>query len=87
MHLLEQYMIEERSLIMKQNMVVRVIGRREGISEGALREIDKTIELTRNNTGTCLCLAVNYRGAAPNSSMRYVPSLVKSNGANAMNQT
>lgn len=62
MHLLEQYMIEERALIMKQNMTVRVIGRREGISEGALREIDKTIELTRNNTGTCLCLAVNYGG-------------------------
>lgn len=62
MHLLEQYMIEERSLIMKQNMVVRIIGRREGISEGALREIDKTIELTKDNTGTCLCLAVNYGG-------------------------
>lgn len=62
MHLLEQYMIEERALIMKQNMVVRIIGRREGISDGALREIDKTIELTRNNSGTCLCLAVNYGG-------------------------
>lgn len=62
MHLLEQYMIEERKLIMEQNIVVRVIGRREGISSAALRAIDKTVEMTRDNTGTCLCLAVNYGG-------------------------
>ena len=31
MHLLEQYMIEERSTIMEQDITVRVIGRREGI--------------------------------------------------------
>jgi undecaprenyl diphosphate synthase len=62
MHLLEQYMIEERSLIMRQNIRVQLIGRREGIAQPAIREIDKTIELTRRNTGTCLCLAVNYGG-------------------------
>lgn len=62
MHLLEQYMIEERSLIMKQNIRVRVIGRREGISPAALQEIDKTVEMTRTNSGTCLCLAINYGG-------------------------
>ena len=64
MHLLEQYMIEERSLIMQQNIVVRIIGRRDGIAAPALREIDKTIELSRTNTGTCLCLAINYGGRA-----------------------
>src|SRR6187455_1605850 len=31
MHLLEQYMIEERTTIMQQEVTVRVIGRREGI--------------------------------------------------------
>ena len=62
MHLLEQYMIEERSLIMAQNIVVQVIGRRTGIAEATLKEIDKTIEMSRSNTGTCLCLAVNYGG-------------------------
>ncbi len=62
MHLLEQYMIEERSLIMKQNILVRVIGRREGISPAALGAINKTIDMTRSNTGTCLCLAINYGG-------------------------
>src|SRR5512134_3149281 len=39
MHLLEQYMIEERSLIMDQNIVVQVIGRRDGIPPNVLAEI------------------------------------------------
>lgn len=60
MHLLEQYMIEERSTIMRQNIQVCVIGRREGIADAALAEIDKTISLTSANTGTRLCLAINY---------------------------
>ncbi len=62
MHLLEQYMIEERSLIMKQNIRVRVIGRREGIAAAAMTEINKTVEMSRDNSGTCLCLAINYGG-------------------------
>ncbi len=62
MHLLEQYMIEERSTIMKQNIRVSIIGRRDGIPDGVLAEIDKTIDLSSQNTGTCLCLAINYGG-------------------------
>ena len=62
MHLLEQYMIEERALIMEQNMTVSVIGRRDGIPDRVLTEIDKTIELASSNTGTRLCLAINYGG-------------------------
>jgi undecaprenyl diphosphate synthase len=64
MHLLEQYMIEERSTIMQQNIQVRVIGRRDGIPDDTLRQIDTTIELSAGNTGTRLCLAVNYGGRA-----------------------
>ncbi|MCA9213668.1 MAG: di-trans,poly-cis-decaprenylcistransferase [Planctomycetales bacterium] len=62
MHLLEQYMIEERALIMEQNISVSVIGRRDGIPDNVLTEIDKTIELSSTNTGTRLCLAINYGG-------------------------
>ncbi len=62
MHLLEQYMIEERATIMEQNIVVRIIGRSEGIPEEVQREIDKTIHLSSSNTGTRLCLAINYGG-------------------------
>ena len=60
MHLLEQYMIEERTLIMDKNIRVSLIGRREGIAPAALHEIDKTIEMSAANTGMKLCLAINY---------------------------
>ncbi len=62
MHLLEQYMIEERATILDQNIRLSVIGRRDDIPAATLREIDKTIELSSANTGTNLCLAVNYGG-------------------------
>lgn len=62
MHLLEQYMIEERSTIMEQNIVVRIIGRRDGIPERVLQEMDKTIDMSETNSGTRLCLAINYGG-------------------------
>jgi undecaprenyl diphosphate synthase len=60
MHLLEQYMIEERTTIMKQNVRVSVIGRREGIPETTLEEMDKTVRMSATNSGTRLCLAINY---------------------------
>lgn len=60
MHLLEQYMIEERATIMRQNVTVRVIGRREGIPAATLAEMDKTVEMSAANSGTRLCLAINY---------------------------
>lgn len=60
MHLLEQYMIEERTTIMRQNIVVRVIGRRDGIPAATLAEMDKTVEMSAANSGTRLCLAINY---------------------------
>jgi len=64
MHLLEQYMIEERSTIMSNNIQVAVIGRRDGIPPGVQQEIDKTIDMSATNTGTRLCLAINYGGRA-----------------------
>jgi undecaprenyl diphosphate synthase len=60
MHLLEQYMIEERKTIMDQDISVSVIGRRDGIPTATLAEMGKTIEMTAANRGTRLCLAINY---------------------------
>ncbi len=62
MHLLEQYMIEERSTIMKQDIVVEIIGRRDGIPDQVLHEMDKTLAMSSENQGTRLCLAINYGG-------------------------
>src|SRR3990172_9777919 len=64
MHLLEQYMIEERSTIMDNNLRVRMLGRRDDIPDQVLRELDKTVEMSQGNTGTWLNLAINYGGRA-----------------------
>ncbi len=60
MHLLEQYVIEERSEIMRQNLRFTTIGRRNGLGTSVLREVDKTIDCSRDNKGMRLCLALNY---------------------------
>jgi undecaprenyl diphosphate synthase len=60
MCLLEKYMIEERDLIMRENIRVRMIGRREGLPAATLAELDRTVELSSGNTGMTLCLAINY---------------------------
>lgn len=60
MQLFEQYLIEERSEIVRQNLRFAVIGRREGLGDGVLREIERTCTISRDNTGMRLCLAVNY---------------------------
>ncbi|HEX4128998.1 MAG TPA: polyprenyl diphosphate synthase [Pirellulales bacterium] len=60
MHLLEQYMIEERKTLLDENIRLEVIGRREGIPDEVLRETDKTIAMTRDFTRMTLCLAINY---------------------------
>src|SRR4029079_10355317 len=64
MHLLEQYMIEERTTIMQNMVRVRMLGRREEIPEQVLRELDKTVELSGTNSGMWLNLAINYGGRA-----------------------
>lgn len=64
MHLLEQYMIEERTTLMKQNVVVRIIGRRDGIPANVREEMDRTVEMSAQNTGIVLCLAINYGARA-----------------------
>jgi len=64
MHLLEQYMIEERSLLMRERIRVAMIGRREGLPPGTLAELDATVALCAANDGMRLCLAINYGARA-----------------------
>jgi undecaprenyl diphosphate synthase len=64
MHLLEQYMIEERATIMDNDVRVRMLGRRDDIPEPVLRELDKTVEMSGANSGLWLNLAINYGGRA-----------------------
>jgi undecaprenyl diphosphate synthase len=64
MQLLQQYMAEERHTVMEHNVRLSVIGRREGLPAGALREIDETIAISSRNTGLRVCLAINYGSRA-----------------------
>jgi undecaprenyl diphosphate synthase len=62
MTLLERYLIEERREILDQNIRFTTIGRRSDLPDNVLREIDENIRLSQDNTGMCLCLAINYGG-------------------------
>ena len=64
MALLEQFMIVKRETLIKNNIRLRVLGRRDGIPESALREMDKTIEATANCSDLTLQLAINYGSRA-----------------------
>ena len=60
MSLLEQFLVEERAEIMRQDIVFSMIGRRQGLSDGVLREVDKSTSCSAANSGMRLCLAINY---------------------------
>jgi undecaprenyl diphosphate synthase len=60
MHLLEQYLVEERVTLLREKIRLKVIGRREGIPQSCQKEMDRTIEMTAGHTGLTLCLAINY---------------------------
>jgi len=60
MQLLEQYLVEERATLLREKIRLKVIGRREGIPDSCLAEMDRTIEMTAGHAGLTLCLAINY---------------------------
>lgn len=62
MQLLEAYLVNERPIMMEDNVRVRMIGRREGIPDRVLDELDKTVKMSRKNDGLNLNLAINYGG-------------------------
>ncbi|MBI5125504.1 MAG: isoprenyl transferase [Planctomycetes bacterium] len=62
MRLLRRYLVRELKTIMDNNIRFAVIGRIEGLPEDVQKEIATEIELSKNNTGMVLCLALNYGG-------------------------
>ena len=62
MHLLRQYLIDERQTLHDQNLQLRFIGRLDRLGDEVIREIETTQQLCRHNTGTELVLAVDYGG-------------------------
>lgn len=60
MNLFREYLKKERKSFIENDIQLTVIGRRTGIADDILVEMDETIALTKNNQGLRLCLAVNY---------------------------
>ncbi len=60
MELFARYLKAERDTIMDNNVRFMHLGRREGLPEHVLMEMDETIAQSAGNTGLKLCLALNY---------------------------
>ena len=64
MELLSRYLTNEIEEFNENNVQVRFIGSRDGLSDIVREKMDHAIEETRNNTGIILNLAINYGGQA-----------------------
>lgn len=62
MSLYEDYLRQERERLLAQNIRFRNIGRRQGLPEGVLREIEESERVSAHLPGMTLSLAVNYGG-------------------------
>jgi undecaprenyl diphosphate synthase len=64
MQLLQEYLRQEMPLIQKNNIRMRFLGRADDLPEGVRRDTREAEEETAKNTGTVLCVALNYGGRA-----------------------
>ncbi|SFJ08401.1 isoprenyl transferase [Planctomicrobium piriforme] len=60
MSLLQRYVVAERAEIMRQDIRFVTIGRTDRIHPRIFQEVNATIELSRDNPGMKLCLALDY---------------------------
>ncbi len=60
MALYVEYLQAERATMMDNNVKFVQVGRREGLPEAVLEQLDITTEMTAKNTGLTLALAINY---------------------------
>jgi undecaprenyl diphosphate synthase len=60
MSLLKTYLIQERPTLLKNDIRLTIIGRREGIPNEVLLEMDRSVEESKNGKSLTLCLAINY---------------------------
>jgi len=62
MNLLGRFLNSERKSILKNNIRMKAIGRLEQLPGRVRAQLDKTIQLSRDNDGMILRLALNYGG-------------------------
>ena len=64
MKLLKRFLVDERPRLMDNNVRLVHAGRVARLSPDVLAKLDETIELTKDNDGMRLCLALSYGGRA-----------------------
>jgi undecaprenyl diphosphate synthase len=62
MRMLRRFLIAERKEIMENNIRLTAIGRIHELPKEVQKELRKTCEMSKNNKGMTLCLALNYGG-------------------------
>ena len=60
MMLLKQFLVSERDELAAQNICLKILGQKEKLPADVVEAADKTMELTRNNQGMVLNLALSY---------------------------
>lgn len=64
MQMLKRYLRSELKEVHRQNIRFQAIGKIEGLDESVRKEIAAATEITAQNTGTVLSVALNYGGRA-----------------------
>jgi undecaprenyl diphosphate synthase len=64
MHIHSEYLVDIRPTLMKNNVKLIHLGRKEGLPAQVLKDLADTMEQTSGNTGMILALALNYSGRA-----------------------
>jgi len=62
MFLYKQYLVRIRPTLMKNNVKLIHLGRKEPLPQDVLKALSETVEQTAGNTGMVLALALNYSG-------------------------
>jgi len=62
MHLYADYLVAIRPTLMRDNVKLIHLGRREGLPQSVIDALLGTMDLTQANTGMVLALALNYSG-------------------------
>lgn len=62
MKLLEEYLSDAKNSLHGKNAVIKVVGDRTALTPSICQKIKETEEMTKDNTGVVLNLAINYGG-------------------------
>ena len=80
----ETVTVDKRATLTNENIRLSVIGRRAGLPDSVLREMDKTIDLSSHHSGMRLCLAINYGGRSEMvDAVRAIAQAVRQGNLNA----